>query len=116
MKISKKWLILCTSLIVVIILLTGILVVKNRSEKTEDPGYANEISVEQVKKHASADSCWIIASSKVYDVTPNIVSKPTDNKFIAYCGGQFPVPGEPNKESSDLQKQLNNYYIGILVP
>lgn len=116
MKISNKWLILSASLIVFTVLLAGILVVKSRSENTEDPGYANEISLQQVKKHASVESCWIIAGSKVYDVTPNIVSKPADNKFSAYCGGQFPVPDEPNKESSDLQKQLNNYYIGLLVP
>lgn len=117
MKFSKKWLILGIVAAIACVVLVASFIIKNRGESSDPPGYANEITAAQVAGHNTTASCWIIAGTKVYDVTPNIVAKPDDNKFVAYCGQQFPLPSsEPSKELNDLQKQLNNYYIGLLTP
>lgn len=117
MKYSKKWLILGIIAAIACIILVATYIIKNRGEASDPPGYANEIPATQVTIHNSPSNCWIIAGTKVYDVTPNIATKPDGNKFIAYCGEQFPLASnEPSKELKDLQDQLNNYYIGLLAP
>ena len=76
---------------------------------------ASGYSTSQVASHNSASSCWLIVSSKVYDVTSYISgdTHKTGNQIILeYCGQDATSAFTVHKGSG--YSELESYYIGNL--
>ena len=79
------------------------------------------LSMSEISKHNSTQSCWLLIAGKVYDVTSGIISHPGGEKaIISNCGTDateaFDTKGRPGGEphSPAANEMLNNYYIGDL--
>lgn len=74
----------------------------------------------EVKKHATAQSCWMVIEGRVYDVTPYLNAHPTDPKvLLAWCGKEatqgWASKGEAHKShSKKAQILLRAYDLGAL--
>lgn len=92
---------------------------RDKSQEALLPGNATEITPDQVAKHSSLESCWIIIGQKVYNLTPYLSMHPDDTTYKEVCGtdATTKLAGNiPSKQSLELQKFISAYYIGILVP
>ena len=71
-------------------------------------------SKEQVRQHQSADDCWLIIDSKVYDVTPYVEEHPGGTAILKHAGGDategFHGPQHPDRVF-DL---IDDFLIGTL--
>lgn len=79
------------------------------------------LSKTELGKHNSAQSCWLLISGKVYDVTTFLPDHPGEAKTILpTCGTDatqaFNTMGKPNgrPHSSQANAMLADYYIGDL--
>jgi len=75
------------------------------------------LSPAEIAKHGSADSCWVIISSKVYDLTSYIGIHPGGpGEIIPSCGkdgtSAFATRNSGASHSSYATSLLNSYFIG----
>lgn len=72
-----------------------------------------------VSKHNTSSDCWLIVSSKVYNVTQYIPYHPGGTQQIVnYCGKEatsaFDTQGGKGNHSNNARSLLANYYLGDL--
>jgi cytochrome b involved in lipid metabolism len=75
------------------------------------------LTLDEVKKHNSADDCWSIIDGNVYDLTNWVESHPGGNERItAICGkdGTSSFLGK-HSNSNSAKSQLNRFELGKLV-
>jgi len=73
------------------------------------------LSPEEVSKHNSPDSCWVIYKGGVYDVTSFLHSHPGGEEILLrYAGGDITEPFEEIGHSEQAQTILKKYFIGNL--
>lgn len=87
---------------------------------------AKTFTASQVAQHSSANDCWMIINTKVYDVTKFVALHPGGKEIVRGCGkdattlfeqrrtdsGQEVGSGTPH--SSNAASTLQEYYIGDL--
>lgn len=91
---------------------------------TGQPGQTGgtTISVQEVAKHSSSGDCWIIVSSKVYNVSGYLKSHPGGTGTIApYCGKEAThafetkdFGGGGQNHSNGAWNHLDSLYVGDL--
>lgn len=77
------------------------------------------LSSTELAKHNSGQSCWLLISGKIYDVTAFINSHPGgDRTILSSCGTDatvaFGTRGGTGSHSSSANAMLGDYYIGNL--
>ncbi len=77
------------------------------------------LSTAELAKHNSAQSCWLLISGKIYDVTTFLPNHPGEAKAILpNCGTDatvaFTTKGGTGSHSSSATAMLAAYYIGNL--
>jgi len=72
------------------------------------------IQWEEVLKHSTLDSCWIVIDSCVYDVTKWIDHHPGGRSILNGVGGDCANYFEIYHHSTVSLKMLNKYFIGVL--
>jgi hypothetical protein len=78
-------------------------------------------SAAEVAKHSSAEDCWLIISSKVYDVSAYLGSHPGGRGAITpYCGKEathaFETKDRGEDHSQRAWNHLDSCYVGDLAP
>jgi len=86
---------------------------------TTTPPVTTSITATEIAKHSTASDCWVIISSKIYNVTNYIPLHPAGpDKIIPYCGKDstvaFNTKGGKGSHSQKAQDALNTYYVGNL--
>ena len=76
---------------------------------------ARQVKLSEVRKHKTADSCWIIVRNKVYDCTPFLDDHPGGADSILINGGMDSTEEFDAIHSAKAQAMLEEYYIGDLV-
>jgi cytochrome b involved in lipid metabolism len=85
-------------------------------------GSSNAVmSAAEVAKHSSADDCWLIINSKVYDVSEYLRSHPGGRGTITpYCGKEathaFETKDRGESHSQKAWNHLDSCYVGDLGP
>lgn len=95
---------------------------------TEDSGFAEQtFTTVEVSKHNTADDCWTVIDSDVYDITDYVGSHPGGSEILRACGidgtslfmerttEDGETVGSGTSHSSNAQRQLQSMQIGILV-
>lgn len=77
------------------------------------------LTMTELAKHNSGQSCWLLIAGKVYDVTSFIRIHPGGaGQILAYCGQEatqaFATQGGQGRHSGSAQSMLATYYIGDL--
>ena len=72
-----------------------------------------EYSWEEIKKHNTSESCWIVANHKVYDVTSYLDKHPGSKGAILKYGGQD-TTRDYNFHSSNAVKIWALFHIGYV--
>ncbi|XWS76832.1 hypothetical protein CRYUN_Cryun01aG0211500 [Craigia yunnanensis] len=68
---------------------------------------------EDVAKHKERNSCWLLISGKVYDVTPFLEEHPGgDEVLLAASGKDATEDFEDVGHSDDAKEMMEKYYIG----
>lgn len=81
------------------------------SKPAENPGKTH--TWEEVKKHTTSESCWIVISGKVFDVTRFLWEHPGGQDIILEKAGKDATFAFNDvQHSTDAQKLLQKYYIG----
>lgn len=70
----------------------------------------------QVRRHASAESCWLVAGNDVYDVTSFVPRHPAGTFSIVRHSGGRDCSEDLQFHSSKAQKLWARHKIGRLVP
>jgi cytochrome b involved in lipid metabolism len=88
------------------------------TEKQVPVATANEITWQQLQKHATPQDCWTIINYTVYDLTPFFSSQPLPNLSTDICGKDGTTTAlkyakENKKEPTNL---FQKYRIGIIAP
>jgi cytochrome b involved in lipid metabolism len=87
---------------------------------------SQKLTLEEVKKHSTADDCWTVISDNVYDITDYVSSHPGGNVIIQACGtdgttlfterktsdGDSVGSGTPH--DAEAKSLLNDYLLGPL--
>jgi len=82
------------------------------------PANTITLNMTEIAKHNTADNCWLLINSQVYNVTGAISSHPGGaNYIIAYCGQEATQAfdtkgGQGDSHSRRADALLNNYLIG----
>jgi cytochrome b involved in lipid metabolism len=92
---------------------------ENRLSGVDRSAATLTLSSSELVKHNSASSCWLLVSTKIYDVTNFIRQHPGGaNEIIPTCGTDatvaFASRGGTGSHSSSAQSMLSAYYIGEL--
>eukprot|EP00043_Microstomoeca_roanoka_P006349 m.62172 g.62172 ORF g.62172 m.62172 type:complete len:131 (-) comp13379_c1_seq3:303-695(-) len=73
------------------------------------------INYEQVAKHNSRESCFMVIHDKVYDVTKFLVEHPGGEEVMLDYAGKDATDGfEDVGHSEDARAQLEDYFVGDL--
>lgn len=77
------------------------------------------LSLTELQKHNSNQSCWLLISGKIYDVTSYINSHPGGSQAITFSCGQdateaFNTQGGQGSHSKSATAMLADFYIGDL--
>ncbi|KAI0394406.1 mitochondrial cytochrome-like protein b2 [Xylariaceae sp. FL0594] len=73
------------------------------------------LTADEVVKHRSASSCWIVVDGRVYDVTSYMSEHPGGAAVLLRQGGRDATPEFRNVHSPDILKYLpHDAYLGIL--
>ncbi len=78
------------------------------------------LTLDEISKHDSASDCWLVISSKVYDVTNFVGVHPgSPQTMLPYCGKQdatnaFATQDRGSSHSQQANSMLAAYYIGDL--
>ena len=98
-------------------------VVSERVEVVEDVKAPHVIdltkpsfTMEEVKKHKTAESSWFVVDGKVYDATPFLRDHPGGADSIILAAGTDATQEFEAIHSKKAWKQLEQYYIGELRP
>ncbi len=80
-------------------------------------GATVSLALANIATHSTPQDCWIIISSKVYDVTNYLNLHPGGrNRIIPYCGQDatqaFATKGGQGQHSSQAQQDLAALYLG----
>lgn len=78
---------------------------------TSKPDY----TMEEVHKHNTAESAWIVVDNRVYDCTPFLKLHPGGADSILLMAGQESTEDFEAVHSKKAWKMLNDYYIGNLL-
>ena len=73
----------------------------------------NVFTLDEVQRHTSIDSCWVLLGNSVYDVTPYLRSHKAGAKSILKYAGQD-ISYHVQFHSSLMMKQMKKCYIGKL--
>ena len=111
----KKLIIIFGALAVVILVWSVLLFTKDKKPSVAEA--KSPITLEEIAKHDSKDSCWMVIEGKVYDVTKYIPNHQGGEMILSGCGkdatqmfNSRPNDGIPH--SSRARSLLVNYYIG----
>eukprot|EP00937_MAST-01D_sp_MAST-1D-sp2_P005833 g5833.t1 len=75
------------------------------------------ITAEELKKHKSADDCWLAINGKVYDVTKFLPDHPGGKKApLMVSGGDATEEFEMLHKPEVLDKYAKDLLIGTLEP
>jgi len=79
----------------------------------------DRISLEELARHDSADSCWKAIDGRVYDITDYINFHPTDPEVVIdWCGKEatdaWYDKGNGRPHSARATAMLADYFIGVL--
>lgn len=75
-----------------------------------------QYSLKDVSKHSDSNSCWIVVSDKVYDVTQFINDHPGGEEIILENAGcDATVPFISKGHSADAYMLIEKYCIGELI-
>lgn len=72
-------------------------------------------SPNEVAKHCTKDSCWVLVGTRVYDVTGFLRMHPGGEALILRRSGKDISPeldGPPHRHSENARRWLEQYYIG----
>lgn len=105
-----KKLIIAITLITIALFLTGC-TSSNQSQVQSSSSY----TMEEVSSHDTAGDCWMIISSKVYDVTDYVSIHPGGENILQGCGKDSTVLFENQGHSLNAKSLKENYYVGDLV-
>lgn len=80
------------------------------------------LSMQEIAKHSTASSCWLLIEGKIYDVTPYIYRHPGNAEtIIPTCGTDatqaYNTKGRtshPSPHSQNAHELLKQFYIGDL--
>jgi cytochrome b5 len=71
------------------------------------------IPMQEVNRHCSEESCWIVLSGKVYDVTDYLEEHPGGvNKIMEWAGKDATKAFKDVNHSIDAVNTSQKYYIG----
>lgn len=70
---------------------------------------------EEVQKHRSADDCWLVIDSKVYNVTPYIEEHPGGNAILKHAGGDASAGFHGPQHPPRVFDLIDDFHIGSLV-
>uniref|UniRef100_A0A7C9DWU4 Cytochrome b5 heme-binding domain-containing protein n=1 Tax=Opuntia streptacantha TaxID=393608 RepID=A0A7C9DWU4_OPUST len=74
---------------------------------------AKVFKFEEVSRNNSKDSCWLIISGKVYDVTPFLDDHPGGDEILLTATGKDATEDfEDVGHSDDAREMMKKYYIG----
>lgn len=82
-------------------------------ENTNQVNTVASYTLEEVTKHFTKEDCWLVASSKVYDVTSFIPNHPGGEKILQGCGKDMSEFFN-TKHAKQSKEQLPVFYIGDL--
>lgn len=71
-------------------------------------------TIEEIKKHTSKESCWVIIEGKVYDMTSFLSDHPGGTKALLRKAGKDATKDFNMIHPSSVKKQLEKFYIGDL--
>lgn len=83
------------------------------SEPAPERGTPAIYSLAEVAQHNNASDCWLVASSKVYNVTSFIPNHPGGDKILQGCGKDM-TEFFNTKHLRQSKEQLPQFYIGDL--
>ncbi|XP_059916203.1 fatty acid 2-hydroxylase [Gadus macrocephalus] len=75
------------------------------------------LSEQEVARHCSKDSCWVLRGTRVYDVTGFLRLHPGGDALILHMSGtdiDQEMEGPPHKHSDNARRWMEQYYIGEL--
>lgn len=82
----------------------------------ESEGELRKVTREEVKKHCTADSLWIVFDGKVYDITKFLEEHPGGSDILIEHGGIDSTDDfEDIGHSSDARIMREGYLVGVLV-
>ena len=73
-----------------------------------------EYSAEEVSKHNTKDSVWIIIKDEVFDVTKFLKTHPGGIDPIMNFAGKDATSGFVGNHSTNAEKMKNDYIIGVI--
>eukprot|EP01125_Pyxidicula_operculata_P022313 TRINITY_DN9058_c0_g1_i1.p1 TRINITY_DN9058_c0_g1~~TRINITY_DN9058_c0_g1_i1.p1 ORF type:complete len:144 (+),score=38.20 TRINITY_DN9058_c0_g1_i1:33-434(+) len=94
------------------------------TDKTTASGFASsnrprlelkEYTVEEVSKHNSKESCWLIIDDKVYDVTRYINDHPGGDKILIKAGDDNTKGFYGEQHPETVSTMVGEYLIGTIV-
>jgi cytochrome b involved in lipid metabolism len=85
-----------------------------REPKAAD-ALTREITMEEVRKHKSRESCWMVIQGRVYDVTSFIDEHPGQDIILDGAGRDATDLFRDIGHSNDAEDMLTEMQIGILV-
>jgi len=72
-------------------------------------------SLEEVNKHISSESCWVIIHDKVYDMSKFLDEHPGGEEVLLEVAGKVATePFEDVGHSTDAREMMQEYLIGEL--
>ncbi|XP_041455599.1 cytochrome b5-like isoform X2 [Lytechinus variegatus] len=84
-------------------------------EQKKESTDAKIYSLDEVKKHKTSSSLWLVIHNKVYDVTDFLDEHPGGEEvMIEQAGGDGSESFEDVGHSSDARELMKDYYIGEL--
>ncbi|MGH0116308.1 UNVERIFIED_CONTAM: hypothetical protein FKN15_003488 [Acipenser sinensis] len=72
----------------------------------------------EVSQHGSKESCWVLVSGRVYDVTGFLRRHPGGEALILHQAGNDvsrEMEGPPHRHSENARRWMEQYYIGDLI-
>ena len=78
-------------------------------------GTSGTLTIQDIAKHATAASCWLLIDGKVYDVTSYLPRHPGGVSAIApYCGKDGSAAFEGLPHSTNAHQLLAAYLVGAV--
>lgn len=95
----------------------SVLFYRQKTAEQIAPTTAQEITAQMVAQHNTAESCWVIAGSKVYSLTRLIEQKPElTSQIQPYCGSVLVQGVLSQSDYTKLLTQIEPFYIGLITP
>lgn len=89
--------------------------ITNSANTTESVGGSATYSLEKVKQHNNANSCWMVINRNVYDVTSYISLHPRPSQTIlSACGTDATSVYSSERKHRGREALLATFKIGVL--